>query len=114
MSSCHIYKNIKNIIIRGGLLLVALIMTACNSDNASSPTSPSAKQVVSIQVAPTTALSKGVTQDQLPLGLKVQYEATLSYSDGSSEVTSKGVQWRLSNDFATISPSGLLTAQHPG
>jgi hypothetical protein len=114
MSSCQIYKSIRNIIIRGGLLLVTLIMTACNSDNASSPTSPPAKQVVSIQVAPTTALSKGVTRDQLPLGLKVQYEATLSYSDGSSEVTSKGVQWRLSNDFATITPSGLLTAQHPG
>lgn len=94
--------------------MVTLIMTACNSDNASSPTSSPAKQVVSIQVTPKAALSKGVTRDQLPLGLKVQYEATLSYSDGSSEVTTKGVQWRLSNDNATISTAGLLMAQHPG
>ena len=88
-----------------------LVLTGCGGgDGDGLPSQPeTCDQVVSIQVAPQQPLLKGVSSDQLPVGVSAQYEATLTYCDGSTKVTTDGVKWSVSNANATISASGLVS-----
>jgi hypothetical protein len=87
----------------------ALFLTGCG-DSGGLPSQPdTCNQVVSIQVAPQKALLKGVSTDQLPVGVNAQYEATLTYCDGSTRVTTDGVYWSVSNTNANISENGMVT-----
>ncbi len=87
-----------------------LILTACGGEGSGLPSQPATcDQLVSIQVAPQNPLLKGVSSDQLPVGVSEQYEATLTYCDGSTKVTTDGVKWSVSNANATISATGVVS-----
>ncbi|MFM5815263.1 Ig-like domain-containing protein [Aeromonas dhakensis] len=88
-----------------------LMLTGCGGgDSGGLPSQPkTCDRVVSIQVAPQQPLLKGVSNDQLPAGVSAQYEATLTYCDGSTKVTKDGVKWSVSNANAAISASGMVS-----
>ena len=100
-------KSIMRFLISAGVL----VLTGCGGgDGGGLPSQPATcDQVVSIQVAPQQPLLKGVSSDQLPVGVSAQYEATLTYCDGSTKVTTDGVKWSVSNANATISASGRVS-----
>ena len=100
-------KSIMRFIISAGVL----VLTGCGGgDGGGLPSQPATcDQVVSIQVAPQQPFLKGVSSDQLPVGVSAQYEATLTYCDGSTKVTTDGVKWSVSNANATISASGVVS-----
>ncbi|WP_421224203.1 Ig-like domain-containing protein, partial [Aeromonas enteropelogenes] len=50
----------------------------------------------------------------MPTKAQVQYEATLAYSDGSTQVTTDGVTWSASNAHAIISENGMVSTITPG
>ncbi|MDF2389828.1 hypothetical protein GWQ31_00405 [Aeromonas sp. 2MA4] len=100
-------KSIIKFLISAGVM----ILTGCGGGNSGGlPSQPeTCDRLVSIQVAPQQPLLKGVSSDQLPTGVSAQYEATLTYCDGSTKVTKDGVKWSVSNANATISASGIVS-----
>lgn len=117
MQNKNMTSLMRKFVIFNFLFSIFFMLAGCNSDNSSSSASQQTdtKQLVAIQVAPqATALPKGTTQEQLPLGLNAQYEATMIYSDGSSQLATDEVAWSTSNDNASVSANGLVTALHSG
>ncbi|MFM5364095.1 hypothetical protein ACET98_23865, partial [Aeromonas veronii] len=105
-------------ILRFLISIGGLMLTACGGGGGGGggEVSPpeACEQIVSIQVSPQKPLLQGVINDQLPVGLSAQYEATLTYCDGSTKVTEDGVQWSVSNANATISAAGVVSAAAAG
>lgn len=98
----------------GLISATALMLSGCGGEGGN-PVQPTAcQQLVSIQVAPQVPLARGVSQDQLPVGVSTQYEATLTYCDGSTEVVTDGVTWMASNANATVSANGMVLTVAPG
>ncbi|MFM4810687.1 Ig-like domain-containing protein, partial [Aeromonas hydrophila] len=48
------------------------------------------------------------------MGVSTQYEATLTYCDGSTEVVTDGVTWMTSNGNATVGADGVVLTVAPG
>ncbi|UXB09942.1 hypothetical protein GP476_00005 (plasmid) [Aeromonas dhakensis] len=104
-------KLIMRFLISAGVLM----LTACGGEGSGLPSQPATcDQLVSIQVAPQDPLLKGGGRDELPAGVSAQYEATLTYCDGSTKVTTDGVKWSASNANATISATGVVATVAAG
>lgn len=88
------------------LAVASAVMVGCGGGGSSSSPGPS-PTLQSIQVTPGTP--------SLPLGVSQQFKATGKYSDNSSRDVTSSATWSSSNTAAaTISSSGMATAQGLG
>lgn len=94
--------------------VLCLLLTGCGGGDGAVPAPGSCEQIVSVQVAPASGGVDGSSEISLPVGASLPYQATLTYCDGRTAVTSDGVHWRTSSAAATVTPSGEVTAVSPG
>ncbi|WP_299143210.1 Ig-like domain-containing protein [uncultured Vibrio sp.] len=89
-----------------------ILLTGCNSDSGS--TEPTVK-LESILIVASPITTRGVSELKLAKGNQQPFEATGSYSDGSSEVLTKKVEWHSSDEaIATVTSEGELSGVNAG
>ncbi|WP_299143268.1 Ig-like domain-containing protein [uncultured Vibrio sp.] len=93
-------------------LPLLILLTGCNSDSGS--TEPTVK-LESILIVASPITTRGVSELKLAKGNQQPFEATGSYSDGSSEVLTKKVEWHSSDEaIATVTSEGELSGVNAG
>lgn len=104
------------------MALTAIAITGCGGGDGGSDSGSGEnggkpdpeKHVYSIDVTAKGPLARGVPTDSLPVGINTQYQATVTYTDKTVDVMTDGVEWRTSNENATITPSGVLRTEKVG
>ncbi len=102
--------NIKNGVLA---LLTMLTITGCGSEH-QGVFDGTAKHVYSIDVTSAGPLSRGIPEASLPIGINVQYKATVTYTDKTVEIMTTGIKWETSNDNGSITQSGILRTEQVG
>ncbi|ENM5729584.1 Ig-like domain-containing protein [Vibrio mimicus] len=91
------------------VLLAALSLLGCKSEDAFSTKNPSIddyrKKIASIRIYPSNTIMKGVTETSVPVGFNQHYTAIATYHDGSSvDITNDSI-W-LSSDITVADSLG--------
>lgn len=89
-------------------VLLAVLTSACADDSPSTPTAPTPTPAV-------TAVNVTGPNSFSERGASVQWVATVTLSNGTTEDRSASATWASTNaSVATVSPSGTVTAQGQG